>query len=168
MKTYIYTLSDLEGIKYVGKSNHPEKRLKIHLKESRKKRTRKEKWIYNLLQKGEIPKMEIIDCVNQSEWSFFESYWIYQLKSWGFNLVNGTEGGEGSDGFRGKNHSLETIVKLKKISQGKNFSKETREKISDANRKRIVSDDTKKKISEKAKNRSIPHSDEIKTKISER
>lgn len=119
MKTYIYTLSDSSGIKYIGKSDMPDKRFKIHLKESKLRRTRKERWIYNLLQNGEIPEMEILDMVDISNWSFFESYWISQLKTWGFKLLNGTDGGEGSNGFKGKSHSTETREKLKKLAEGR-------------------------------------------------
>ena len=119
MKTYIYTLSDNSGIRYVGKSNNPKERLRIHLKECKMKRTHKEKWIFSLKESGEIPILEILDEIEDKEWCFFESYWISQLKSWGFNLLNGTSGGEGSDGFRGKKHSEETKERLRKSSAGR-------------------------------------------------
>ena len=119
MKTYIYTLSDNSGIRYVGKSNNPEGRLRKHLKECKMKRTHKEKWIFSLKESGKIPILEVLDEIDHSEWSFYESYWISQLKSWGFNLLNGTSGGEGSDGFRGKSHSEETKEKLRRKSIGR-------------------------------------------------
>ena len=119
MKTYIYTLSDNSGIRYVGKSDNPEIRLTKHLKECKMKRTRKEKWIFSLKESGGIPILEILDEIDSKEWSFFESYWISQLKSWGFNLVNGTSGGEGSDGFRGKKHSEESRNKMSERLKGK-------------------------------------------------
>lgn len=153
MKTYIYILSDSEGIKYVGKSDSPEKRLKIHLKESKLRRTRKERWINDLLKNKEIPTLEIIDVVDSSDWSFFESYWILQFKSWGIHLLNGTDGGEGSNGFKGKTHSEKTKEKLRELSIGKSPTEETRKKISESNKNRIFSDSTKEKISEKAKQR---------------
>lgn len=113
METYIYTLSDSSGIKYVGKSNDPLDRLKSHLKDCKKKRTRKERWIHGMLERNELPVLEIIDHVPNNMWSFYESYWISQLKAWGFDLVNGTEGGEGSNGFKGKTHTKETIEKCR-------------------------------------------------------
>jgi hypothetical protein len=119
METYIYILSDSEGIRYVGKSNNPEKRFKIHLKESKKRRTQKEIWIHDLLKSGQMPKMEILETVDESDWSFRESYWISQLKSWGFNILNGTAGGEGSNGFKGKSHSEETKKILSKRAEGR-------------------------------------------------
>ena len=42
-----------------------------------------------------------------------EEFWISLAKSWGFNLTNGTSGGEGSNGFKGKKHSEETKRKLR-------------------------------------------------------
>jgi group I intron endonuclease len=119
MKTYIYTLSDNSGIRYVGKSDNPEARLTNHLKECKMQRTHKEKWILSLKESGKTPILEILDEINYKEWPFFESYWISQLKSWGFNLVNGTSGGEGSDGFRGKKHSEESRNKISKNLKGK-------------------------------------------------
>ena len=166
MQTYIYTLSDSNGIKYLGKSDYPDKRLKIHLKECKKKRTRKEKWIKNLLDKGETPILEIIDVVDLSDWSFFESYWISQLRTWGFPILNGTDGGEGSNGFKGKKHTEETKNKLRESSKKGILTDEGRKKISESNRKRTVSDSTKKKISEKAKQRYSEPGGDIRKKIS--
>jgi hypothetical protein len=114
--TFIYTLSDKNGVRYIGKSNEPSLRLKVHLKESKYKRTRKEKWINSLLEKEEFPIMEIIDEVDDTDWEFFEIYWIAQFKAWGFDIINGTDGGEGSNGFKGKKHSEETKIELRKKS----------------------------------------------------
>lgn len=110
--TFIYALCDESGhIRYVGKSDNPKHRLRKHILESRYKRTHKEKWVNNLVSNGFELTYMIIDEVSVSEWSFWEEYWICQIKSWGFKLVNGTSGGEGSDGFRGKKHSDETKLK---------------------------------------------------------
>ena len=108
MKTYIYTLADKTGIRYIGKSDDPFNRLKNHLKDAKKQRTRKEKWIYSLLKKEEKPVLEILDEVEKRDWSFFEKYWISQFRSWEFLIINGTDGGEGSNGFKGKKHTEET------------------------------------------------------------
>lgn len=43
---------------------------------------------------GLKPIIEIIDEVPVSEWEFWEIYWISQFKTWGFDLTNGTEGGD--------------------------------------------------------------------------
>lgn len=114
-KTFIYTLSDprTNEVRYVGKTNNLNYRLKKHIKESKNKQTHKEKWIDSLIFKGLLPIIEILDVVNENEWCFYETYWISQFKTWGFELTNGTSGGEGSDGFKGKTHSNETKEKCK-------------------------------------------------------
>jgi hypothetical protein len=110
--TYIYTLSDENGdIKYVGKSDFPLERLKSHLKECKKQKTEKEKWIYSLKCTGRKPVVEILDYIQTNNWQLYEMFWIDILKSWGYNLLNSTSGGEGSDGFRGKSHTIETKIK---------------------------------------------------------
>lgn len=153
MKTYIYTLSDNSGIRYVGKSNNPEGRLRKHLKECKMKRTHKEKWIFSLKESGKIPILEVLDEIDHSEWSFYESYWISQLKSWGFNLLNGTSGGEGSDGFRGRKHSEETKEKLRKISSGK----KGRSMIGIRNRRFILNEEIVKDIKTLLRDTDLTH-----------
>lgn len=116
MITYIYALCDENNnIRYIGKSNDVDKRYKNHLKESKRKRTHKEKWINSMLERGLKPEHFILDECIYSDWIIMEEYWITQVKSWGFKLTNGTSGGEGSDGFRGKKHTQETKDKLRLI-----------------------------------------------------
>lgn len=94
MKTYIYSLSDpLTGnIRYVGKTDNLSSREKTHL---RVEKTHKSYWVQSLLAIGLMPKMEILDEVSNDEWKFWEQHWIQLIKSWGFNLVNGDNGGLG-------------------------------------------------------------------------
>lgn len=116
-KTFIYTLSDPDTneIRYVGKSNNPKYRLRKHIELSKqdKNKTHKENWILSLLNKNLKPIIEIIDEVSIDEWEFWEIYWIYQFKTWGFNLTNTTTGGGINNGFKGKNHSEETKEKCR-------------------------------------------------------
>src|ERR1035437_7880045 len=103
---YIYTLSDPETnyIKYVGKTNNPRRRLKKHLSrfDLLNEKTLKSKWILSLLDKEQLPKFEILDEGDDCSINDLEIYRISQLKSWGFELKNMTDGG---DGFRGNNES---------------------------------------------------------------
>jgi len=118
MITYIYALCDENKyIRYIGKANDVNTRYKNHLKESKRKRTYKEKWINSMLEKKLKPTHFILDECIYSDWILMEEYWITQVKSWGFNLTNGTSGGEG----RGKNHTQETKNKLRLISTGRTF-----------------------------------------------
>lgn len=129
--TYIYALLDEHNnIRYIGKSNNVKHRFNIHLKEAKKKRTHKEKWINSMLENKLKPHYLILDECRLSDWILFEQYWIDQTKAWCFDLTNGTSGGEGSNGFKGKTHSDETKQKLRIINKGKKKSKETKDKIS--------------------------------------
>ena len=94
MKTFIYTLEDprTKEIRYIGKSDNIEKRIKSHITRSKKKKTYLDCWIYSLLENGYKPKIEILDEVNYDEWEYWEIYWIAQFKQWGFKLVNLTKG----------------------------------------------------------------------------
>lgn len=96
--TFIYTLSDPETgeIRYVGKSNTPSIRAKQHLRDEN---TRKCAWVKSLVKRGLTPKLEVLDEVPETEWQFWEQYWIQVVSGWGFRLTNGDSGGLGSHRF---------------------------------------------------------------------
>ena len=98
ISTNIYTLSDPDTneIRYVGKANNLQTRLKAHCNPARKRKSHKKSWIQSLLAKGKKPLIEVIDHVLQSEWVFWEEYWIRQLTAWGMRLTNHTMGGDGA------------------------------------------------------------------------
>lgn len=92
--TFIYSLSDptTGAIRYVGKTDDPEYRQRTHL---RKGITIKSKWVQHLLSKGVTPVLEVLDEVPHAEWMFWEQHWIQVVRGWGFDLVNGDNGGLG-------------------------------------------------------------------------
>lgn len=97
MKTYIYILIDpiSNQIRYVGKSNNPEKRYKNHKNRCRDKNTHKRNWINKLKLKGFNPEIEIIDTISIKEWKFWEKFWIQYFRTIGCKLTNHCNGGEG-------------------------------------------------------------------------
>jgi predicted GIY-YIG superfamily endonuclease len=96
MITYIYTLSHpiTDEVRYVGKTVNPKQRKHNHTNKARDKGTYKRNWINSLIVQGLRPKFEIIDQVD-SNWKFWERYWISQFRTWGFRLCNHGIGGEG-------------------------------------------------------------------------
>lgn len=181
-ETYIYTLSNpLNGqIKYVGKTDNIEKRYLSHLSKSKNKKTYKDCWIYSLLSENVNPLIEIIDAVPKSEWQFWEKYWISQLRSWGVNLTNSTEGGDG--GMITK----EVIEKLSVKNKGdknpmygkscrdiwvERYGEEKATEMWENKYKKMrgkkISESVKSKISEAKKNKNYRHSDEVRKKIGE-
>ena len=95
--THIYSLRDPRTnlIRYVGKANDISQRYAAHLNRARKHQSHKKAWIESLKKEGLKPVMEVLDVVYIDEWQYWETYWISQMKAWGFNLVNHTSGGDG-------------------------------------------------------------------------
>jgi hypothetical protein len=137
MQIYIYTLEHplTNEIRYIGISKNPKKRLWQHLyHKNLKTNNRKNNWIKFLLKNNLIPKLNILDTIEVKKYKdafWLERYWIEQFKIWEFNLVNGTNGGEGTWGTK--------------------MSKKHKEAIIKANKERKVSDSSKKKMSQSRK-----------------
>ena len=95
--TNIYTLTDprTNEVRYVGKANNVKQRYKAHLNRARKHQTYKKNWLEQLRREGLKPIIDVIDVVPMGDWQYWETYWISQMKQWGFNLVNHTNGGDG-------------------------------------------------------------------------
>ena len=97
-KVYIYSLSCPKTgyIKYIGKAENPVLRLRKHIEESlRGNNTKKCNWIKSLINNNLKPILNIEDCVNENEWIFWEKHYISLYKSFGFDLKNSTNGGDG-------------------------------------------------------------------------
>lgn len=91
----IYTLSHpiTNEIRYVGKTKYAlEVRLRKHL--VTKEINYRGNWIRSLIKLNLKPKIELIEEVDEFGWQEIEKYWIAQLKTWGFKLINLTDGGE--------------------------------------------------------------------------
>jgi hypothetical protein len=112
-KKFIYTLSDPDTglVRYIGKTNDIKKRFSKHLSNnSLSASTKKNNWIISLLKNNQIPVIEILDEVDSSNIDFYEIFYISLFKSWGFQLLNDTNGGDGYD-WTGRNHK--SVSKLK-------------------------------------------------------
>lgn len=121
-KTFIYTLSDpyTKEVRYIGKTVKSLKsRLNNHLYTSKKVNNYRCNWIKSILNKGNVPIIEILDECQWKDSQHLECYWISQFKSWGFDLVNSTEGGEGNLGLKLNNERKQKLrqSRIKKIYQ---------------------------------------------------
>lgn len=169
--TFIYSLNDpLTNVPmYIGKSDYPNIRLTTHLRCNGN--NKKTNWIKSLNKKSLTPKLEILDKIQKDTWKFWEKHYISLYKSWGFELKNGSVGGEGVDeitawkiskankgkvsSFKGKKHSQETKEKLSMAhkgrvawNKGKKLSKEHIEKLIKSHKGIIPSKETRKKLSD--------------------
>jgi hypothetical protein len=75
-----------------------------------------------------------IDCVDDSEWRFWESWYIELFKSWGFELENKNNGGGGRG--PGWISPLERNIKIKESlkNHSQYYTDEVRKKISEGNK----------------------------------
>lgn len=165
MVTYIYALVDprTDEIRYVGKSDNPERRLFEHLSESKKADNHKDRWIRQLRRNKLVPRVVTIDIVADKEWEKKERGWIAFFRKSGIRLTNSTDGGNGgrkvSEGTRlkmslaqrGKKVSVETREKLRLANTGKKMSAEARTKMSESRKNRVIGPETRKLLSLAAK-----------------
>lgn len=95
--TYIYGLiCPIDGnLKYVGKSNNCERRLRDHMTDFRGCEYEKSLWIRTLKVKKLKPELFIIQECHIDEWKREEEFWIGYFKSLGINLLNKHSGGNG-------------------------------------------------------------------------
>lgn len=95
---YIYALIDPRNnlIRYIGKAKNPENRYKNHCNSSLDKNTHKRNWINSIRKDGLKPELLILDEVPVDNWQYWEVFYISLYKTYGFNLVNYTNGGDGS------------------------------------------------------------------------
>jgi predicted GIY-YIG superfamily endonuclease len=97
MKVYIYTLEHpiTKEVRYIGKTKNPKERFHNHCNRLHNQHSHKRNWINSLRNQSLKPVMNILDEIEESEWKYWEKYWIEQFRQWGFNLVNHTSGGDG-------------------------------------------------------------------------
>lgn len=92
-KIKIYTLSDSNDIFYVGVTTQTLfYRLLGHINQYKNNNSNlKSEKINKMIRLGVTPHIDLIECFDLED-NFlaydFEKYWIWQLKSWGFDLVN--------------------------------------------------------------------------------
>lgn len=139
-KIKIYTLSNpvTNEIKYVGQTKKSlAERLRNHLKS--KEKVYRVYWINSLKMNGVVPKIELIEEVDEKDASATEIFWISIFKSWGFKLCNLTDGGETST----TKHIKRTKEWCENISKGKiksnfKYSEESKHQMSLSAKKRGV------------------------------
>ncbi len=74
MNTYIYSLENpiTKEIKYIGKTDYPNKRYTSHICLKGNKGTYLKSWIINLQKTNIFPAMRILKIVSADEWKYWE------------------------------------------------------------------------------------------------
>jgi len=125
----------------------------------------------SVLSSGRLPKIQLIGEVD-NDGCREEVAWIKYFRDEGVSLVNETEGGEGSVGWKA---SEEQRKKNSVRNKGRKLSEETREKMSRSRMGHVVSIETRSKISRAHTGMASPlkgkpgrkHSAETRLKLSE-
>lgn len=123
------------------------KRLKKHLDNAKytKHNLHLCNWIQSLLNKNLLPLIESIEICNSLNWQEKEKHWISHHKNLNTRLLNATDGGEGSFGFK-HSESTKQLLRTQKLKLG-SPSKETLKKRSKSLRGRKFSKEHKLKLS---------------------
>lgn len=113
--TYIYALMDGDNVRYVGKSDDPNKRLNEHIKYDYNKKSYKHNWVRKMLRENKEINFKILEVVPYNIWGEREIYWISKFNS--NNLTNKTIGGEGKNYPESsiKNKNLKITTKTHEI-----------------------------------------------------
>lgn len=128
-KVYIYALIDPRNnhIKYVGQTMYIKRRFWTHKNDKNNTiKSHRINWIKSL--KDLEPELLILDQCLETDWEFWEKYWISQCKTWGFKLTNLTEGGQGTI----RKQSKEEKIKRGLVAKGKKRSEKTRKLMSES------------------------------------
>lgn len=85
---YIYTISHpfTNEVVYVGATYNLQSRNRTHV--NAKNGSPICEWVQNLLSNFMLPKFEVLEVVSMEDMADCETFWIEQLRSFGFNLLN--------------------------------------------------------------------------------
>ena len=73
--TYIYALMGGDNVRYVGKSDDPNKRLNEHIKYDYNKKSYKHNWVRKMLRENKEINFKILEVVPYNIWGEREIYW---------------------------------------------------------------------------------------------
>lgn len=148
---YIYALVDpvSRKIRYIGRTNDPQRRLQQHLGNYHRKDSYCQRWIQSVLKQGKKPRLRIIEECDEDVWRDREQYWIAFYRAKGYLLTNITDGGDGVYPI-----SLEKEVQrregISSSRRGMRFSDDHRKNLSlSANLKFKNNPDLKKNLANK-------------------
>jgi len=94
METIYYLICPIDNkVRYVGKTKNPKARYKTHIKTLDKTNTPKKAWLENLFSKNLMPKLQIVQTVDNPETARELEQWHVDLhKETTLNIHNPSKG----------------------------------------------------------------------------
>lgn len=81
-------------VRYAGKANNAQARLKSHLRDCKRRNTPVYCWMRSLLAAGMTPTIEVVQQVTSCDWAKAETELIAKLRADGVRLLNLADGGD--------------------------------------------------------------------------
>lgn len=138
-------MQDEDGnIRYIGKTTTKlNTRLSSHLCDARRgMKNYRYNWIRSVISRGKLPSIFLISEV-EGNGNNEEKAWIKYFRDIGVNLVNGTDGGEGTKGWKQTEKAKE---KIRNFHIGSVHKPETLLKMSIAQKKRCLTEEGRQNI----------------------
>lgn len=151
MLVKIYALVDPSSteIRYIGKTKSTlSRRLNEHKKNARRYSHHTANWISKLLREDSLPKIMLLEECGETEWQWYERWWIAYGKTQHWYLTNSTAGGDGIH-----NPSKETRHKISAWQTGRTLTESHRANISKGGKGLLRSEETRKRMSAASKSR---------------
>jgi len=151
----VYALSDPRYgiVRYVGKANNPKRRLAMHLLKAARGKEHNHRvcWLLSLIRAGIRPTIAVLEEGVGPEWQESEKKWIRAFRELGNDLVNSTDGGEGTTGY------VETAEHRAKISAAmkKTMTPERHARLVEMCRNRRHTPESKAKLSAKHRGKKL-------------
>lgn len=136
----VYGLFDpeLSRLRYIGITINPlERRLSQHIREINRPgcARRRREWIVGLLASGRRPQIRALAIVDRRLACDCERVTIARAKQHGYDLVNGTSGGQGILGHKFTAESRAKMSASQKARKREPWSDEVKQKMADARRR---------------------------------
>ncbi len=166
MSYKIYTLNHpiTNEVRYIGYTvTSLEERLRGHIKDCnyKNKNSHKVKWIKKLITEGLKPTINLLENIETRKIAVFrEIQLIFEYRLLGYNLVNGTDGGEGGTGYKFTEQQIKDKIARQTGRKLPPCSEERKLKISQANKGRLMTEE------QRAKMTGLIRSEEHKIKLS--
>lgn len=147
MKNLVYALCAPDGRpRYIGKSTCGLKRPRQHGNSAMMRQHEHlpvTMWVRSLRARGLDYSIEVVEETKREKLNEAEIFWIASFRSWGFKLLNCTDGGEGMLGFHRSPESRERVARA---LRGRTISSEQRAKISASVRATMATPESRAKL----------------------